>query len=225
MSGDEYVAFAFIGFGEGMGGVRIMRQTTRNRLMALLVAGAVAALGGCGSDSPARPAASATALATEPAPSAAPSMTPTPTPTATATATATATVVRRRVTVTRRIPYKTRRVKDPSLARGHTRVRISGKAGRRTLTYVVRYTNGKRTSRRLVRKTVTRRPTTKVIAVGTKEHRSCDPNYSGACVPIASDVDCAGGDGNGPAYVEGPVRVVGHDVYDLDRDGDGIACD
>jgi hypothetical protein len=49
----------------------------------------------------------------------------------------------------------------------------------------------------------------------------CDPNYSG-CVPIASDVDCAGGGGNGPAYVTGPVAVIGKDIYDLDRDGDGI---
>jgi hypothetical protein len=54
---------------------------------------------------------------------------------------------------------------------------------------------------------------------------SCDPNYAGKCVPIASDVDCAGGGGNGPAYVRGPVRVVGEDIYKLDRDGDGIACD
>ncbi|MBM0238668.1 hypothetical protein JNW88_18680 [Micromonospora sp. ATA32] len=28
-----------------------------------------------------------------------------------------------------------------------------------------------------------------------------------------------------PAYVDGPVRVVGSDIYDLDRDGDGIGCD
>lgn len=52
----------------------------------------------------------------------------------------------------------------------------------------------------------------------------CDPNYSG-CVPIASDVDCAEGKGNGPAYTTGPVQVIGTDVYDLDRDGDGIACE
>jgi hypothetical protein len=44
-------------------------------------------------------------------------------------------------------------------------------------------------------------------------------------VPIASDVDCAGGSGNGPAYVRGPVQVVGVDIYDLDRDHDGIACE
>ena len=187
--------------------------------MALFVAGALAALGGCGPDSPARPAAGVTARATQSPHSATPSTTPT------VSASATPTVIHRKVTVTRRIPYKTRRVKDPSLARGHTHVRIRGRAGHRTLTYVVTYTDGERTGRRLVRKTVTSRPVTKVIAVGTKEHRSCDPNYTGACVPIASDVDCAGGDGNGPAYVAGPVRVTGQDIYDLDRDGDGIACD
>lgn len=53
---------------------------------------------------------------------------------------------------------------------------------------------------------------------------SCDPNYAGACVPIASDVDCAGGSGNGPAYVAGPVQVIGTDIYGLDRDGDGVGC-
>lgn len=53
----------------------------------------------------------------------------------------------------------------------------------------------------------------------------CDRNYSGACVPIASDVDCAGGSGNGPAYVRGPVTVVGSDIYGLDRDGDGVGCE
>ena len=52
----------------------------------------------------------------------------------------------------------------------------------------------------------------------------CDPNYSG-CVPIASDVDCEGGRGNGPAYVKGPVKVIGKDIYQLDYDGDGIGCE
>jgi len=52
----------------------------------------------------------------------------------------------------------------------------------------------------------------------------CDPNYS-PCVPVASDVDCAGGRGNGPAYVKGPVRVIGKDIYKLDRDHNGIGCE
>ncbi len=54
---------------------------------------------------------------------------------------------------------------------------------------------------------------------------SCDPNYEGACLdPSSPDYDCAGGSGNGPDYT-GPVRVVGDDHFDLDRDGDGEACE
>jgi hypothetical protein len=53
---------------------------------------------------------------------------------------------------------------------------------------------------------------------------NCTPGYS-PCLPPASDYDCAGGSGNGPEYVDGPVRVTGSDPYDLDRDGDGIGCD
>lgn len=52
----------------------------------------------------------------------------------------------------------------------------------------------------------------------------CDSNYSG-CVPVASDVDCGGGSGDGPAYLDGTVTVIGSDVYDLDSDSDGTACE
>jgi hypothetical protein len=116
-------------------------------------------------------------------------------------------------------------VNDSSLAKGTTRVRTRGVAGVKTLTYEVTFANGVQTSKTLVRTETTRQPVTEVIAVGTKQARQCDPNYSDACVPIASDVDCAGGGGNGPAYVHGPVKVVGTDIYDLDRDGDGIGCE
>lgn len=58
----------------------------------------------------------------------------------------------------------------------------------------------------------------------TQVSSSCHPSYD-PCVPIANDVDCAGGRGNGPAYVRGPVRVIGPDVYRLDGDGDGIGCE
>jgi hypothetical protein len=54
--------------------------------------------------------------------------------------------------------------------------------------------------------------------------QACDPNYN-PCVPVDSDVDCAGGKGNGPSYVEGPVTVIASDVYGLDRDRDGIGCE
>jgi hypothetical protein len=66
-------------------------------------------------------------------------------------------------------------------------------------------------------------PTTQppVVILG----EGCDPNYIGACVPIAVDVDCAGRGGNGPVYVVGPVRVVGEDIYGLDGDRDRTGCE
>ncbi|HEV2813838.1 MAG TPA: hypothetical protein VGW10_11360, partial [Solirubrobacteraceae bacterium] len=54
---------------------------------------------------------------------------------------------------------------------------------------------------------------------------NCHPSYEGACLdPNASDYDCEGGSGDGPMYT-GTVRLVGPDVWDLERDDDGIACD
>jgi hypothetical protein len=119
-------------------------------------------------------------------------------------------------------------------------VTTTGQAGTKVHTYEVTTTDGVETARTLVSKTVTVAPVQQVTSVGTRvpyvapapvaapapapAAGGCDSNYSGACVPVASDVDCAGGSGNGPAYVQGPVTVVGSDVYDLDRDGDGIAC-
>lgn len=65
--------------------------------------------------------------------------------------------------------------------------------------------------------------TTAPAAVGG----GCHPSYAGACVPAGfSDVDCAGGSGNGPGYVSTKnFRVVGPDVFDLDADADGIGCE
>jgi hypothetical protein len=55
---------------------------------------------------------------------------------------------------------------------------------------------------------------------------TCDSSYKGACLkPNVSDYDCGGGSGDGPYYVQGPITVVGDDHYDLDRDGDGVACE
>ena len=65
-----------------------------------------------------------------------------------------------------------------------------------------------------------------VAALPAHATSRCDPAYKGACLkPNASDYDCAGGSGNGPYYVRGPIRVVGSDHYRLDADGDGVACE
>ena len=53
----------------------------------------------------------------------------------------------------------------------------------------------------------------------------CDPNYGDLCVPVAIDVDCFHGSGDGPEYLVGQASVRGTDIYGLDRDGNGIACD
>jgi endonuclease YncB( thermonuclease family) len=45
------------------------------------------------------------------------------------------------------------------------------------------------------------------------------------CLPPGPDVDCAGGSGDGPRYVNGPVTVTGSDPYGLDSDGDGLGCE
>jgi Flp pilus assembly pilin Flp len=51
---------------------------------------------------------------------------------------------------------------------------------------------------------------------------TCDPNYSGACLPpYPPDIDCADLAALGITH----VTVSGSDPHHLDPDGDGIACD
>jgi beta-lactam-binding protein with PASTA domain len=52
---------------------------------------------------------------------------------------------------------------------------------------------------------------------------SCTSGYS-PCLPPASDYDCLGGGGDGPAYT-GRVTVTGSDPYGLDSDNDGVGCE
>jgi hypothetical protein len=147
------------------------------------------------------------------------------------------------VAKTESINFKTKKQDDPSLPAGQTKVITQGKKGSKKVKYKITYVDGKQTKKKVLSSKVTKQPVTKVVAVGTyvapapapepeqepeptpQASSSCDPNYSGACVPIASDVDCAGGSGNGPAYVQGPVTVIGSDIYGLDRDGNGIGCE
>lgn len=152
--------------------------------------------------------------------------TPKPSPTPTATT--------RDEKVTEPIVFEQTTVEDPAIARGQTQITTAGQNGEKTLTYRVKLVDGKEVSRELVSEVVTRQPIAQVTSVGTydppppppaPEASGCDSNYADACVPIASDVDCAWGTGDGPAYFDGVARVVGSDVYDLDRDNDGYACE
>lgn len=132
------------------------------------------------------------------------------------------------------VPFGETTVDDPNLPAGQTRVATAGQNGEKTLTYRVTIVDGEEIKRELVSEEITTPPVGQVIANGTyvapapapaQPNSGCDSNYADACVPIASDVDCAGGSGNGPAYFDGIARVVGSDIYDLDRDHDGYACE
>lgn len=124
---------------------------------------------------------------------------------------------------------------NPSLPQGQTQLKTIGIKGIKAFTYEVSYAENVEVSRKLIKEEITKTPVDEVTYIGTyvapvvqspaPTKSSCDPNYAGVCVPITSDVDCAGGSGNGPAYVRGPVYVVGSDIYDLDRDGDGVGCE
>jgi hypothetical protein len=138
-------------------------------------------------------------------------------------------VTRRLVTETRKVAFRKVTQKDPLLAKGRKVVTVQGVPGTKRLTFELTLTDGVQTGKRLVSQVVVRAPVAQLTSIGTKVESqpagNCDPNYTGDCVPIASDVDCSRGSGNGPAYVDGPVEVVGTDIYGLDRDNDGIGCE
>jgi hypothetical protein len=202
-------------------------------MAALLVTGGGIASANSGGTPAASEPQNFAAVATSP-----PKPSPTPTPTTFETATEEVPVA-----------FEATTVDDPQLDQGATALVSAGVNGVKVITYRVTMVDGVEVSREVVSESVSVQPVNEVTAIGSKAPApvavpapapapvpapvplvqqgggGCDPNYTGACVPISSDVDCAGGSGNGPAYVQGPVQIVGSDIYDLDRDGDGIACD
>lgn len=186
-------------------------------------AGANAALGGPGSDSTRSGSSSSDATPFASPPTEKP--TPSPKPT-----------TFEEVEESTAVPFERTTADDPQLDVGQTAITTPGVDGTKLTTYRVTYVDGVEVSREALREIVTAAPVNEVTSNGTRQPApapvplvqpaaECHSSYAGVCVPIASDVDCAGGSGNGPAYVRGPLQVVGPDVYDLDRDGDGIACD
>lgn len=205
-------------------GRRSWAMVASRKLGALLLVGAVVALAVGGSLAPKKTEPTALQFSSE---STEVEVSPSPSPTREPV------VKTENVVVTETVPFDATTVDDPTLAAGTVQVTVAGVVGIRTITYRVTTTDGRETKRTVVSTVITTAPVAQVTSNGTYVEPppaapvpfadaggGCDSNYSGACVPIASDVDCAGGSGNGPAYY-----VVGSDVYDLDRDGDGIACD
>ncbi len=123
------------------------------------------------------------------------------------------------------IPFETQTSDDPTMNRGTSSVREQGVSGAKVKVYEVKYKDGLEISRTFLREVVIRMPVAQLVARGSRSNKpECDPNYSG-CVPVAGDADCAGVGGDGPAFVNGAVQVIGSDIYGLDSDGDGWGCD
>lgn len=209
-----------------------VRIASRPVALGVLIAGVVVGTVGGVAAAAGRPGPTPTAanFAESPSsPSARPSHSPSPSPTPRLTET----IVEERSV----IAYTSSTVDDPNLDAGLTVVTTPGSNGEKLTRTRVISEGGEEIRREVVEEIITVPVTNEVVSRGTRvpppppapvpsaDGGGCDPNYEGACVPISSDVDCSGGSGNGPAYVDGPVWIVGSDVYDLDRDGDGVACD
>jgi PASTA domain len=69
-------------------------------------------------------------------------------------------------------------------------------------------------------------PSTAPPPPSTDPPQTCDPSYPDVCLdPAVGDYDCAGGTGNGPGYIEGPIRVLPPDPFGLDGNSDGWGCE
>lgn len=223
-----------------------IKFASRKHAIAAIIISAVIAVGfsSVGSAVAGKPSTSESAPAGIAAlPSETPSATPQPTLSAQVTAKGAATpspsptpvVVVKQEAITEAVPFGSSQQEDWNLATGTTQVAIAGVAGTRTITYDVTYTDGVETARVEVSNIVTVEPIHEVVSVGMYTppaafagggDSDCNSNYADACVPNdPNDVDCAWGTGNGPSYFDGVARVVGNDVYDLDRDNDGYACE
>ncbi|HET6481347.1 MAG TPA: G5 domain-containing protein [Actinoplanes sp.] len=67
----------------------------------------------------------------------------------------------------RQTPFKTRQVRDSSLTLGAEKVQSPGVPGEETLRYLVTFTDGRQTGRKLVGTTITRQPQDRVVALGS----------------------------------------------------------
>ena len=108
-------------------------------------------------------------------------------------------VVTTRTEVERReVPFPTQVVRDPTLPRGARLVQQDGAPGQETLRYLVTYTDGRPTDRKLLDITTTRRPQPRIIAYGSRRGnhghgrggRDCGKAVD-LCLPLGRSAACA----------------------------------
>ncbi|MBB3097287.1 hypothetical protein FHR83_004962 [Actinoplanes campanulatus] len=106
---------------------------------------------------------------------------------------------------TRAIPFRTKVIRDPALPRGTRFVRSPGAPGVETARYLVTLTDGKQTARRLLGKTVTRKPENRVVVFGAFRKPDLDAACEHAmalCVPMGRTAVCP------PEATPGPAVTV-----------------
>ncbi|MBO3740406.1 G5 domain-containing protein [Actinoplanes flavus] len=112
---------------------------------------------------------------------------------------------------TRVIPFRTKVVRDPALPRGTRFVRSPGVPGEETARYLVTLTDGKQTARRLLGRTVTRKPENRVVVFGALRRSALDPACEHAldlCVPMGRAAVCPPEATPGPATTPAPGTPV-----------------
>ena len=67
-------------------------------------------------------------------------------------------------------------------------------------------------------------PLSGVVDYDEPSPEECVPGYSACLDPALGDYDCEGA-GDGPGFLDAPLRVTGSDPFDLDPDHDGFGCD
>ena len=72
-------------------------------------------------------------------------------------------------TVTKKIKYTTKTVKDDDMFVGETKVVKKGKNGKKKVTYSVKYVNGKKVKKTKIKSVVVKKAKQKVVKVGTKK--------------------------------------------------------
>ncbi|XVU24730.1 G5 domain-containing protein [Actinoplanes sp. CA-054009] len=131
-------------------------------------------------------------------------------------------------TETREIPFQTRLVRDPLLPRGARKIRTAGVPGEETLRYLVTFTDGKQTERRLLDSTVTKQPQHRVIAFGSRRGpggpgvgrppKGCDD----FCLPLGRSAGCRP---ESAVQLGGSVTILDQDIALLDAESLGnLGC-
>lgn len=91
---------------------------------------------------------------------------------------------------TENIAYKTIRENDSTLAKGVEVISIKGKNGIRTITYIITYTDGKETAKRVLSDVISSVATNEVIKIGTKEPIPVvEPPIDEPTTPIGSHLE------------------------------------